>query len=44
VDYAHTNPSTKGGKELMTSPEGLVWMQLGKTVAELRAMTLGLKK
>jgi hypothetical protein len=47
VDYAHTTApviSTKGGKELMTSAEGLVWMQLGKTVAELRAMTLGLKK
>ncbi len=42
-ECAHAKPSLDGGRELMTSPGGLVWMQLGKTVAELRAMTLVLK-
>jgi hypothetical protein len=43
ANYAHAKLSVKDGKELMTSPGGLVWMQLGKTIAELRAMTLVLK-
>jgi uncharacterized membrane protein YccC len=43
VDYTHAKVSAHGGKDLMISPGGLLWMQLGKTVAELRAMTLALK-
>jgi uncharacterized membrane protein YccC len=42
-DYAHEKFSINGGSELISSPGGLAWMQLGKTIAELRAMTLGLK-
>jgi uncharacterized membrane protein YccC len=43
VDYTHAKVSANGVRNLMTSPGGLLWMQLGKTVAELRAMTLPMK-
>jgi uncharacterized membrane protein YccC len=43
VQYTHANVFLKGGRDLLASPSGLIWMQLGKTVAELRAMTLALK-
>lgn len=43
VNYTHAKVLVNGGRNLMTSPGGLLWMQLGKTVAELRAMTLALK-
>jgi hypothetical protein len=43
VECAHAKLSVSGGRELMTSPGGLVWLQLGKTMAELWAMTSVLK-
>jgi uncharacterized membrane protein YccC len=43
VDYAHAKLSENDGRAMLSSPDGLVWVQVGKTVAELRAMTLALK-
>jgi len=43
VECAHAKLSVSGGRELMSSPGGLVWLQLGKTLAELWAMTSVLK-
>jgi uncharacterized membrane protein YccC len=43
IDYTHAQGSANGGRDSMTSPGGLLWTQLGKTVAELRALTLALK-